>query len=615
MEPERERSRADEPRASSDRRFRVAALVAGLLLWVAITGMATELIEYSRNTLARNGAWISSKPLMQVHVMGAEHFLATRNALSRNRLNLGEWFGDNEVHVARPLQPSNLAVRFRLDPGAYLDVIVDRRESGHQGIRVSRTDRFPSGWYRAERTGRIVERGPVPVPPASLDGGWHELGLVFSPDGVATSIDGERVASVPIRIDGERFVGFGSGLQPVALDRVRITGRNGETLLDETFRNRRSYGSILKGVGAVSLLAVLLGAWRVVSSGTGLALRLAAYRWLTALVVILVLLATSFAFDYAVWSRRYVYDTIGHLPDQAKPLHLAVLFESLRAGLFGMGGGTLGNVTGEVGRPLPALRRSLSAWDGSRPIPPDRRIRFRGSSPLVADFLTDQEIRTAPEKVTGMVRVAFLGTSQTRGVGAETITDTFVARIHARLAAELGSDRLETYNFAIPGSRSSELLRLYRESWGEVRPDLLVVNLSNNDSDRKLLIENLRALAAQTRRSGGAIVFVLEAKSTEKDLRWILRSHRAVSALGAELGVPVWDLHGYLASDGVFDSGRLWWDEIHLSSYGQSLAADWLAARMIPLLRGREGADYSRIWPSPNTTNFSAVSSRAPIGP
>jgi lysophospholipase L1-like esterase len=587
MELDRRRGPADESGAWSDRRFRIVALLAALLLWVAIAGIATELIEYSRNTLDRNGAWISSKPLMQVHVMGAEHFLAMRNALSRNRLNLGEWFGYNEVHFARPVEPAEMEARFRLDPGAYLDVILDRRESGHQGIRLSRADRFPSEWYRAERTGRIVERAPAAVSPGSLEGGWHELRLVLSPDSVAASIDGDRLAPIPIRIDGKRFVGFGSGLAPVAVDRVRITGRNGEALLEETFRNRQSYGLIAAAVGAVSLIPLLLGAFAVLSRATGPAMRFAAYRWLAVLVVILVVLATSFAFDYGFWSGRYAYGHPGdYLPNHAKPHRLALLFESFRSGLFGTGGRTIRIATrAEVVRPPAALRRSLSAWDGSHTFPARRSIRFRDLSALAPDFLTDEELRPSPE-VTGALRVAFLGTSQTRGVGAETISDTFVARIHAQLAAALGEVPLETYNFSIPGSRSGELLRRYRRSWGVVRPDLLVVNLSNNDSDGKLLVENLRALAAEARRSGGQIVFVLEANSTERDLRWLLRMHGAVRELGAELGVPVWDLQGYLASDGVSDSGRLWWDFVHMSSYGQSLTADWLAARMIPLLSG-----------------------------
>lgn len=64
----------------------------------------------------------------------------------------------------------------------------------------------------------------------------------------------------------------------------------------------------------------------------------------------------------------------------------------------------------------------------------------------------------------------------------------------------------------------------------------------------------------------------------------LLRNHAAMQSVGDEMGVSVWDLHDYLASDAVYDSGILWWDEVHLTSYGHRLAGEWLAERMMPLV-------------------------------
>jgi lysophospholipase L1-like esterase len=308
------------------------------------------------------------------------------------------------------------------------------------------------------------------------------------------------------------------------------------------------------------------------------------YRWLTLLLATLVVLITAFAFDHGFWSSRYAYGFAGFTPDGGRPAHLAVLVEHLRSRVFATGSGPIRTRTWDAApRPVPALRRAISSWDGSYQLP-ERTLRFKDRFALTPDFLTDEEILRLPVEVAGGRRIAFFGTSQTRGQGAETVADTFVARVHARLAAALGDLPLETYNLAVPGSQSGPLLALYRRSWRNIRPDLLVVNLSNNDSDPEVLVENLRALTAEVRRDGGRIVFVLEANTTERDLEWHLHLHEAVAGLGKELNVPVWDLHGYLASDGVFDSGRLWWDNVHMTSYGQSLVADWLAPRVLPLL-------------------------------
>ena len=86
-----------------------------------------------------------------------------------------------------------------------------------------------------------------------------------------------------------------------------------------------------------------------------------------------------------------------------------------------------------------------------------------------------------PPKSDRTIRVAFLGTSQTWGSGAERISETFVARCHGLLAQALGDISVETYNFSISGSNSTELLGKYAESWRFSQPDLLVINLSTND--------------------------------------------------------------------------------------------------------------------------------------
>ena len=47
--------------------------------------------------------------------------------------------------------------------------------------------------------------------------------------------------------------------------------------------------------------------------------------------------------------------------------------------------------------------------------------------------------------------------------------------------------------------------------------------------------------------------------------------------ISTQYHVPLLDLNGYLTSDGVYDSGFLWWDLVHLTSYGQELAAEFIA--------------------------------------
>ena len=78
-----------------------------------------------------------------------------------------------------------------------------------------------------------------------------------------------------------------------------------------------------------------------------------------------------------------------------------------------------------------------------------------------------------------------------------------------------------------------------------------------------------------TRSIHSKTLFVLEANSPEVDK--IRDKHAIMRNISRQYHVPLLDLNGYLASDSVYDSGFLWWDLVHLSSYGQELAAEFIA--------------------------------------
>ena len=86
------------------------------------------------------------------------------------------------------------------------------------------------------------------------------------------------------------------------------------------------------------------------------------------------------------------------------------------------------------------------------------------------------------------------------------------------------------------------------------------------------------------RAAGGRVVFLLEPTAAEVDHR-SLQEHSAIQRLGQELRVLVWNLDGYMSSDRVYDSGMMWWDKVHLTSYGHGVVAEWLASQMLAMIR------------------------------
>jgi lysophospholipase L1-like esterase len=514
---------------------------------------------------------------MQMYVMGSEQFMTTRNALFRDQLHLAEWHGFNEVSLKERVEPAAIEYRFRLSPGAYLYFIFNRSESGHSGIRLSRNTKFPSMVYQADRLNKFVSRTALDLTPSRLSDGWHNLVLSFASGEVTASLDGAALASVPVKIEGPQIIGLGGGFWPADLDSVRIRGKDGRTILDDSFRNRRHYRAVLATVAVISLLLIGLTTVPLLRRHSPNEFKLGVFRCLMGLGVAIMVLSLLFGFDYFFWSSRYLYKD--YLPGDAHAYAVTVQIEALRQKLFLYPKGVSAFPSDKK------VRESITRWDGVEPIIFSDIMRFTREHPIAPDFLDDGQVRALPPKSDRTLRVAFLGTSQTYGSGAERISETFVARCHGLLARALGDISVETYNLSISGSNSTELLSKYNKSWRFSRPDLLLINLSTNDRKVDTLTENLRTLAHQTRVAGGRVVFLLEPNAAEVDHRGLQEKHSAIQRLGQELRVPVWDLDRYLSSDPVYDSGMMWWDKVHLTSYGHGVVAEWLAPQILTMIR------------------------------
>ena len=80
---------------------------------------------------------------MQLHLVGANDFVESRQALAKNRLDLGAWSGVNEVLLNRAVQVRRIALRLRLAPDAHGSVLFARTPGGYAGLRLSRNPAFP----------------------------------------------------------------------------------------------------------------------------------------------------------------------------------------------------------------------------------------------------------------------------------------------------------------------------------------------------------------------------------------------------------------------------------------------------------------------------------------
>jgi len=143
---------ARAPRPADRRRWLTLGILRVALTLVAggATGIAVSSLG---NTLHADGSWESGKIGLGVPVMGAAATWVTRPALAGRRLDLGSWFGHQEVGWRAPVSLDSLSLSAEIPEGAYLDLWFDA-EPRH-GVRLSRRGDMPSGVWTMQ-DGRFV---------------------------------------------------------------------------------------------------------------------------------------------------------------------------------------------------------------------------------------------------------------------------------------------------------------------------------------------------------------------------------------------------------------------------------------------------------------------------
>jgi lysophospholipase L1-like esterase len=203
---------------------------------------------------------------------------------------------------------------------------------------------------------------------------------------------------------------------------------------------------------------------------------------------------------------------------------------------------------------------------------------------LVNEITAEIRARYPAKPPPDTTRVLVVGTSQTWGAGATHEEETFVRLLERRLndSASAGP-RFECINAGISALNAPWLLQLYRDEWIRLAPQVLVLNLANNDGGLKQddqFIEALNEFVRLSRERGIQVLFVLEANSIEHSPAQ-LRLHPIMRAIADQHGVPVFDMHTYVSQQA--HRGLLWWDRVHPTSFGHRVIAEALAPQVAAL--------------------------------
>lgn len=176
-------------------------------------------------------------------------------------------------------------------------------------------------------------------------------------------------------------------------------------------------------------------------------------------------------------------------------------------------------------------------------------------------------------------RLVFVGSSQTEGVGAQREEETWVRRIERHLnSAARGGVTWECVNAGVSSARAEHLLPAVGRTWLHLGASALVIDLASNEEPQRRFSDRVRRMVTRSLESGISPLLVLEPNTPEHIRPALRRRQAALRRIAEELGVPWVDMQAYL--DERYDEGFLWWDHVHLTSFGQRLMAEGVYAAL-----------------------------------
>jgi lysophospholipase L1-like esterase len=488
--------------------------VLGLAFALAAAWIVEMAVLRQSNTLHANGRWESTKVGLEKGILGAVSFLTTRPALHQDHLDLGAWHGFHELLLRERVSPGEIALRFRLRRVGWVAAIAAHDGARFEAVRLSRDPAMPSACLAGTAQGRFDAKAPFAVP--ELGEGWHALALKREGSSLAVLLDGTEIARCAAALPLPTRVGLrGSAADHVEIDDFSVASAGGTARIADDFANHRQAPLVFGAVLAILLLLDVFVARAARAAPGGPAPAVALANG-----VVLVCAGMALLADSVYFGRIY-----------PKEVDFA-------------------------GYP--------------------NKIEYEGQ---IAPKLEARYPLGPPPK--GVRRIVVLGSSQTWGSGAAQPGDVWVGRLEALLNASAApGERFELIDAGLPGETSTRLRKDWERRWIRWEPELLLVNLGNNDRDSEILARNLERIAEANASRSIATAFIPEANCiesrSEKSLADLARKHDAMRAVAKRNDLAVAEVHDALAA--ARDDGFLWWDRVHLTSYGQERLAERLFA-------------------------------------
>ena len=548
----------------------------GCLLLGAV--LLTEFILYAQNILIKNENWMSEKRMMRMVLGGGESFLLSRSTLANNILHLNGWYGAQGVVYKTAMEAEEIDVRFFLEHEGRLDITWEKNEKLEKGIRIGEDRLNPPAFFVRTIEGKILELQVLPQ--FVLPDAWHELRLLFTRGELNAFIDELLWFKIPYHQTGSGFLGLRAETIGPRIDIDKWSARDVQgNRYEETFRNTNQYAYLFL-LNATILFAL------------GLSLPSAGRPFL---ISVLVSVGLVFIFDYMYWSKLEV-DIFSHAMGQIAPSdagsgNLNSREYPIRAFWHRLSEAWCQLVGGEKVTPKLVIFHSNSAgkkriWKGPVFYPTSEGCSLLDDGQMQA-LITGK-------KAPSVFRILFLGTSQTIGAGASAPDKTFACQTAHLLQERMTvTHQVQMLNIAVSGAVPTEQFVSYKNRYVNFAPDLVVINFSVNGEEQEFR-DALFGLLRYNMDRKIKTILLQEPEDTEiasqsiYHLSHLAGRHLLLAKVGKEFDVEVLPLHHYLSGDEVKKSGLLWWDHVHLTSYGQRLVAEWLSEQIVQVFKKRK---------------------------
>jgi lysophospholipase L1-like esterase len=457
---------------------------------------------------------------------------------------------------------------------------------------------MPSIVFESTENGRLRLKNSLPI--QVIGPGWHTASIRSSSSGLIVKIDHETSAIPTMSRFTAGLVGFRAGMKGARIDDVVIRPLMGPSFR-ESFRNSKNWPltfacnvGLLVLLGALSSRISLGKFWVVKKEGF--------FHWTLIAVVGFLCAFGWYVVDYYFYSKRVPRGFGITRPLFTKEDFSIPSFERLRFVVFerwyGLSGGETITHQGVADRGYPVHR----IYRGPIYCGPAKDACVEGMPPATDNGKSGNS---------AAYRVLFIGSSQTLGAGARDLEDTFFVRVHRYLSAAISPKfRLESLNLAVSGYRAEDLLRDYKSRYRDFEPDLVVINLSFNDRGSP---ENFAAAMAEFLDLNGAAgiktILLEEAHSPDTaSPKGFFANHQVLRRLGQKYRVPVLPLHDFLGESTRLGNGPLWWDQVHLTSYGHEVTAAWLAPQVLNI--SSSGSRHKSVVPLTERITASATQTK-----